>query len=143
MFQSGEVDFRRNECGGGSNPPRAWNSPTAHTQSNPAIPVDPKVAAAKQDEGQKLQREFEFNKKEYDAAVEKRSGEVLGPVSADISKAIQEFAKAKGYSVILDITALAQANVILALDGSSNVTKEFVTYYNARPAGTASTATPK
>ena len=112
-------------------------------QSNPAIPVDPKVAAAKQDEGQKLQREFEFNKKEYDAAVEKRSGEVLGPVSADISKAIQEFAKAKGYSVILDITALAQANVILALDGSSNVTKEFVTYYNARPAGTASTATPK
>ncbi len=110
---------------------------------NPAVPVDQKALQGKQDEYSKLQLDLEYKKKAYDAAVEKRSGEVLGPVSADISKAIQEFAKAKGYSVILDISALAQANVILALDGSSNVTKDFVTFYNARPAGTASTATPK
>ena len=115
----------------------------AKMQSNPAIPVEPKVAAAKQEEGQKLQREFEFKKKEYDAALETASGRTLGPVSADISKAIQEYAKAKGYSVILDISALAQANVILALDGTANVTKDFVIYYNARPAGTATTAAPK
>jgi len=30
-------------------------------------------------------------------------------VSQDISKAIQEYAKSKGYTVILDINALAQA----------------------------------
>ncbi len=110
---------------------------------NPAIPCDQKALATKQEEGQKLQLDGEYKKKAYDAAVEAASGRLLGPVSADISKAIQEFAKAKGYSVILDISALAQANVILALDGSSNVTKDFVTFYNARPAGTASTATPK
>lgn len=107
------------------------------------VPVDQKALLGKQDEGQKLQREFEFKKKEYDAAVEKRSGEVLGPVSADISKAIQDFAKQKGYAVVLDIAALASANAILALDPTANITKEFITYYNARPATTATTAAPK
>ena len=107
------------------------------------VPVDQKAIAAKQEEGQKLQRDFEYKKKEYDAQVEKRSAEVLGPVSADISKAIQEFAKQKGYAVVLDIAALANANAILALDPASNITKEFVTFYNARPAATATAATPK
>ena len=107
------------------------------------VPVDQKALLAKQDEGQRLQREFEFKKKEYDAAVEKRSSEVLGPVSADISKAIQDFAKQKGFAVVLDIAALANANAILALDPGSNITKEFIAYYNTRPAGTATAATPK
>ena len=89
-----------------------------------------------------FQREFDFKKKEYDAAVEKRSGEVLGPVSADISKVIQDYAKLKGYAVVLDINALAQANAILALDASANITKEFITYYNQRPATTAATVKP-
>lgn len=107
------------------------------------VPVNQQVVTQKQDEGQRLQREFEFKKKEYDAAVEKRSGEVLGPVSADISKAIQDYAKQKGYSVVLDIAALANANAILALDAASNITKDFIVFYNARPATTATTATPK
>jgi len=112
-------------------------------QKNTAVPINQATVLAKQDEGQRLQREFEFKKKEYDAAVEKRSGEVLGPVSADISKAITEYAKLKGYAVVLDISALANANAILALDAGANITKEFVAYYNTRPATTASTATPK
>ncbi len=112
-------------------------------QANTAVPINQTTVLAKQDEGQRLQREFEFKKKEYDAAVEKRSGEVLGPVSADISKAITEFAKQKGYAVVLDISALANANAILALDATSNITKEFIAYYNTRPATTATTAIPK
>lgn len=111
--------------------------------ANPNVPVDQKALQAKQEEGQSLQRQFEFNKKEYDAAVESKSGERLGPISADISKAIDVFAKQKGYAVVLDIAALANANAILALDPSANITKEFIAYYNSRPAGTASTATPK
>jgi len=113
------------------------------TAATPSVPVDPKAAQSKQDEGERLQREFEFKKKEYDAAVEKRSGEVLGPVSADISKAIQEYAKSKGFAVILDINALAQASAILSLDTTVNITKDFIIFYNARPATTATTAAPK
>jgi Skp family chaperone for outer membrane proteins len=112
-------------------------------QSNTAVPVKPEAIQAKQEEGQRLQREMEFKKKEYDANLETRSGAVLGPVSADISKAIQEYAKAKGFSVILDINALAQASAILALDNTANITKDFITFYNARPATTATATTPK
>ena len=116
----------------------------AKMQANPNVPVDQRAAQAKQDEGQKLQRDFDHDKKDYDAAVERRSGEVLGPVSADISKSIQDYAKAKGYAVVLDINALAQQNVILALDTSANITKDFITYYNStHPAATATTAAPK
>jgi outer membrane protein len=112
-------------------------------QSNPAIPIDQKAFAAKQEEGQRLQREGEFKKKEYDASLESRSQALLGPIQNDISKAIQEYAKARGYTVILDIDKLGQAGIILALDGTADVTKDFVTFYNARPGSTATTATPK
>ena len=112
-------------------------------QNNTAVPVKPEAIQAKQEEGQRLQREGEFKKKEYDAALESASGRVLGPVSADIGKAIQEFAKQKGYAVILDIDKLGQAGAILSLDQSANITKEFIAFYNTRPATTATTATPR
>ena len=112
-------------------------------QSNPAIPVKQETAVAKQEEGQRMQRELEFKKKEYDAAVDDRSSKILGPVSSDINKAIQDYAKQKGYGVILDIAALANAGAVLAFDPSADITKEFITYFNARPATTATTAVPK
>ena len=110
---------------------------------NPAVPVNQAALQAKQEEGQKAQLDLEYAKKAYDASLEANQGKVLGPVSADISKAIQEFAKQKGYAVILDIDKLGQAGVILALDQTANITKEFVVFYNARPATTASTAAPR
>jgi outer membrane protein len=111
--------------------------------SNPAVPVNQQAAQAKQDEGQRLQREFEFKKKELEAAVEKRRGEILGPVSEDIGKALDVFAKQKGYAVLLDIAALVSAGAVLVMDPSADVTKEFIIYYNTRPATTATTATPR
>jgi Skp family chaperone for outer membrane proteins len=113
--------------------------------ANPAIPIDQKALAAKQEEGQRLQREGEFKKKEYDAQLEKRSGEILGPVTNDILKAVQDYAKQKGFAVVLDIAALANQNLnaILALDPSANITKDFITYYNARQAPTAAATVPK
>ncbi len=138
----GEMKFRVTELQTIQTKLKTISDDLAKMQANPNVPVDQKAAQAKQDEGQGLQRTFDFKKKEYDAAVEKRSGEILGPISADISKAIQDFAKLKGYAVVLDINALAQANAILALDTSANITKEFIVYYNARPATTATTAKP-
>lgn len=113
-------------------------------QSQPAnVPVDQNTARQKQEEGQRLQREFEFKKKEYDALVEKRTGEVLGPINQDIGKALDEFAKQKGYTAILDIDKLAQAGAILVLDQTAVITKEFITFYNARPTGAATAAAPR
>ena len=65
------------------------------------------------------------------------------PVTSDILKAVQDFAKQKGYVAVLDISMLDQAHAILALDPSADITKEFIVFYNARPNSTATTATPR
>ncbi|MGH9946051.1 MAG: OmpH family outer membrane protein [Pyrinomonadaceae bacterium] len=114
-------------------------------QKTPAagVPIDNNALLAKRDEGERLGRELEFKKKEYDAWIQKRGGEILGPVNQDIGKALADFGKSKGYAVIFDIDKLAQAGAILHLDPTANVTKEFIIFYNARPAAAATASTPK
>ena len=119
----------------------AINDELKKMNSNPAVPVNPQTVAAKQDEGQRLQREGEFKQKELEAAVAKRKEVVLGPIMEDIGKAIDEFAKQKGYSVILDPSKLFQAGVLLSFDPSADITKDFITFYNARPTTAATTGT--
>ncbi len=113
---------------------------------NPAVPCKKEDLAAKQDEGQRLQREFEFKQKELQAAYDKRRAEVIGPITNNILQALQDYAKLKGYAVVLDVAALGaadQPNPVLVLDPSADITKDFITWYNARPATTATTAAPK
>jgi Skp family chaperone for outer membrane proteins len=104
---------------------------------------NPKDILDKQDEGQRLQREFEFKKKEYDARIEKRGNELLGPIQNDIGKAIQDYAIQKGYTVVLDIDKLGRDGALLAMDPKAEITKDFITYFNSKSPGTATTATPK
>lgn len=106
-------------------------------QKTPANLADPAAVQAKREEGGRLQREFEFKKKEFDAAYGKKRNAVIGPISGDIVKGIQEFAKQKGYAVILDISSLAQTNAVLHLDAGADLTKDFVAFFNARPAAPA------
>lgn len=112
-------------------------------QANKAVPFDEKAALAKKDEGERLAREYEFKKKEYDAFIQKRGGEIVGPVNQDIGKAISDFGKAKGYTMIFDIVKMAQTGVILHFEESANITKEFIAFYNARQASAATAAAPK
>ena len=111
-------------------------------KSNPKA-VDEKSAQAKVDEAEKLQRDIKFKQEEGKARFEKRQQAVLGPVMEDIYKAVQEFAKQKGYMMILDGAKLEESGILVGITGTADITKEFVTFYNARPATTASTATPK
>ncbi|MBV9957396.1 MAG: OmpH family outer membrane protein [Acidobacteria bacterium] len=101
---------------------------------------DPKALQDKQSEGERLQRELEYKKKEYDAAVAKRYDEVVGPISQDIGNALIAFAKQRGITMTFDISKLAGA--ILTLDRSMDITTEFVKEYNSKNPATASTAAP-
>lgn len=112
----------------------------AKMTANAAVPVNQQTIAAKQEEAGRLQREGEFKQKELEAAVAKRKDVLLGPIMEDIGKAIDEFAKTKGYSVILDPSKLFQAGVLLSFDPTADVTKEFIAFYNAKP-NTATTGT--
>jgi len=112
-------------------------------QANTAVPIDQNAAIAKRDEGERLTRELEFKKKEYDAFIQKRGGEVLGPINADIGKALADFGKQKGYVAIFDIDKLAQSGAILHLEPTADITKEFIVFYNARSPGAATASTPR
>jgi Skp family chaperone for outer membrane proteins len=111
-------------------------------KSNPKA-VDEKSAQAKVDEAEKLQRDIKFKQEEGKSKFEKRQQAVLGPVMEDIYKAVQEFAKQKGYMMILDGAKLEESGILVGITDAADITKEFVVFYNARPATTATTATPK
>ena len=112
--------------------------------SNPAVPVDPKTVQAKVDEYQALETNIKRKQEDAKARYERRQSEVVGPIYADIVKAMNDFEKQKGYAVILDGAKLEEAGILMGFDDKYDVTKDFITFYNARPAGTAATtATPK
>jgi Skp family chaperone for outer membrane proteins len=113
-------------------------------KANPAVPINQASLQTKVDEAQSL--EIQIKRKQEDGKVkfEKRQEQVLRPILSDIGKAMDEFAKAKGYALILDAAKLEGAGLILAVDlPKVDVTKDFITFYNARPATTATTATPR
>ncbi len=95
------------------------------------------TAQAKYDEYDKLGREFKFKQEDYKAKAEKREAAVMAPVRLDIGNALQEFAKKNGYMMILDASKLDGAGLLLAFDEKYDVTKDFITFFNARPATTA------
>lgn len=103
------------------------------------VPIDQNAARAKVDEAEKLQRDMKFKQEEFKAQLAKREAAVLGPIVQDVSKALSDFAKQKGYTVVLDVGKLYQAQIILYWQESTEITKEFVQFYNTRPAGTATT----
>lgn len=106
-------------------------------------PINETTFTTKREEGAKLAREFEFKNKEYEAFREKVTNEILGPVNADIARALDEYAKQKGYMMIFDVVPLAQSSVLLSADASADITADFVAFYNARPAGAATAANPR
>jgi Skp family chaperone for outer membrane proteins len=91
--------------------------------------------AAKTEEGERLQLEFKRRQEDAKQAYEKRSKQAIDPISTDIGKAIDLYAKARGIDLILDLTKLAEAGAVLALSSSVDVTDAFIKDYNAKNAG--------
>ena len=92
--------------------------------------VDPKSIQAKQDEGERLQRELKYKKEDADAAFEKRYGEVVGPISHDIGKALDQYLLSHGLTMILDISKLAPA--VLSVNPATDITQAFIAEYNSK-----------
>jgi Skp family chaperone for outer membrane proteins len=119
------------------------NEIKAANTTNPAVPINQQSIQAKVDEYQSLETEIKRMQEDAKTKYERRYAEVVGPVFNDIIKALNDFARQKGYAVILDGAKLEEAQILLGFDDKYDVTKDFITFYNARPAGTATTTTPK
>lgn len=90
----------------------------------------------KRDEYQNLEIQIKRKQEDGKTRFERRQIDLIAPVQQDIARVMQDFAKQRGYSVIFDVSKLAGA-VLVYDETKADVTKEFVTFYNSRPAGTA------
>lgn len=112
--------------------------------SKPGSTISPATIQAKIEEYDNLGRQIQYKQEDAKARSVSRYNVVISPVVQDINKAIQEYAKQKGYTLILNASKLNETGLVLGIgDPKIDVTKEFIAFYNARPAGSATTGAPK
>ncbi len=108
------------------------------------VPIDQRSANAKVEEYQTLELTIKRKQEDAKARAARREPAVMGPIRVEIGKALQDYAKQRGIALILDAAKLDGAGLILAFDEARvDVTRDFITYFNARPATTATTSAPR
>ena len=106
-----------------------------------AAPVqDAKVTQQQQERIDQMKKDFQRKGEDAQAAFNKRLEEVLGPIYEDIGKALDGFAKARGITLILDVTKVQ--GIVSAAD-AMDITRAFITEFNSKNPATASLAPPK
>ena len=106
-----------------------------------AAPVqDAKVTAQQQEKIETMKKEYQRKGEDAQAAFNKRLEEVLGPIYEDIGKALDAFAKARGITLILDVT---KVQGIVSASDAMDITRAFIAEYNSKNPATASLTTPK
>lgn len=88
----------------------------------------------KKSEGESLQRTLEFNKANLEVKINNKRKELIEPITFDIGKAISEYGKKNNFGAIYDASKLAEAGIILFVGDSTDITKDFIAFYNARAA---------
>jgi Skp family chaperone for outer membrane proteins len=88
--------------------------------------ADPKAIAAKQDQADQLKRDIERKAQDAQVALEKRRGEVLGPLQDDVYNALQAYAQQRGISIVIDANRVP----VLYVADSVDITRDFIVEYN-------------
>jgi Skp family chaperone for outer membrane proteins len=102
--------------------------------------ADQKAIAAKADQAQQLEIEIKRKQEDGQKALDKRVQEVTGPVYTDIGNALQAYAKARGLTVVFDVSKMQ--GVVMVVDGSIDITNAFIADYNQRNPATTAAAAP-
>ena len=98
----------------------------------------PAALAAKAEQAEQLKTEIERKQQDGQKALDKRVSDLTGPVYQDIGQALQNFAKARGLTVIFDVSKMQ--GVVMVVNDSVDITGAFIADYNQRNPATASTA---
>lgn len=106
---------------------------------SPGSPVSNSTLVQRNSELESLKREAKFKQEDLQAKFKSRQQEVVGPVFDEMLAALREFTVKNGYSMILDGAKLEQSGLLLSLDSKYNVTKDFIAFFNARPASSSTT----
>ena len=101
---------------------------------------DQRAIQAKQEEGTRLQQDWNTRKQRFDEDYSKRYQEVTAPISEQIGKAMDQYARERGITMTLDFSKLlpAMLTVVPAVD----VTDAFIADFNRKNPRTGTPARP-
>ena len=105
---------------------------TFRLNANNGVPIDQRTFQAKVDELERLKREGKYKEDDFNAFAQKRQDDIVGPVYAEVLKALSEYIKTKDYGILFDASKDQNGFLIYASD-KYDITREFIAYYNARP----------
>ena len=100
--------------------------------------ADQKALQAKADQAEALKTEIERKQQDGQKALDKRVSDLTGPVYQDIGNALQAFARARGLSVIFDVSKMQ--GVVMVVNEGVDITGAFIADYNQRNPSTAAAA---
>ena len=98
------------------------------------------VNQQQQEKIDQMKRDFQRKGEDAQGAYQKRLQEAIGPVYDEIGKALDAYAKARGITLILDITKVQ--GIVSAAD-SLDITKAFIIEFNSKNPATATVTPPK
>lgn len=100
----------------------------------------PAALQAKAEQAQQLETEIKRKQEDGQKALDKRVQDLTGPVYQDIGTALQAFARARGLTVIFDVSKMQ--GVVMVVNESIDITGAFIADYNQRNPATAAASTP-
>ena len=100
----------------------------------------PAALQTKADQAEALKVEIERKQQDGQKALDKRVQDLTGPVYQDIGNALQAYAKARGLSVVFDVSKMQ--GVVMVVDGGIDITSAFIAEYNQRNPATTAAAAP-
>ena len=107
-------------------------------QAAPQI-VDQKSLQTKVDALELMKTDYKRKGEDAEALYQKRQGEIFAPLQNDIEKALEAYAKQRGITVIIDGSRVPLVYAAESLD----ITRAFITDFNAKNPATASVTPPE
>ncbi|HEX8286162.1 MAG TPA: OmpH family outer membrane protein [Pyrinomonadaceae bacterium] len=100
----------------------------------------PAALQTKAEQAQQLEVEIKRKQEDGQKALDKRVQDLTGPVYQDIGNALQAYARARGLTVIFDVSKMQ--GVVMVVNDSVDITGAFIADYNQRNPATTAAAAP-
>jgi Skp family chaperone for outer membrane proteins len=100
--------------------------------------ADPNAIRLKRDQLAQMNTDLKRKTEDAQAAYQKRRDELFTPLRNDIEKAIEDFAKARGITVVVDGSQMPMLYAANSLD----ITRAFINDFNAKNPATAAITQP-
>jgi Skp family chaperone for outer membrane proteins len=135
---NGEFQTVRNELTGLQTRAQQLEEEINKLQTAPAgTPIDQRSLQTKVDQLEQMKKDIQRKGEDAQASYTRRRQELFTPLQDEVGKALEAFAKARGINVIVDA---AQVPLLYAAE-NIDITRAFITEFNAKNPVTAATTT--